>query len=151
MKIRTEICPDGEDEIIIRCRDHNEHIRSIERVLEGMTNSRRELVLYIGNSEYYVPLSDILFFETVDSKVCAHTRDAMYASHYKLFELERILPSGFVRISKSAITNVMQISSLTRELVGNGEVRFYKTEKKTYFSRAYYKILRERIEEIRFS
>ena len=151
MKIRTEICPEGEDEIIIRCRERDERIRAIERTLDGMTKIRRELVLYIGNSEHYVPISDILFFETVDSKVCAHTRDAMYSSQYKLFELENILPSSFVRISKSTICNVMQISSLTRELVGNGEVRFFKTEKKTYFSRAYYKILRDRIEEIRFS
>lgn len=151
MKIRIEICPEGEDEIIIRCRERDGKIQSIERVLDGIVKARRELVLYIGNSEYYVPISDILFFETVDSKVCAHTRDAMYSSTYKLFELENLLPSSFVRISKSAIANVMQISSLTRELVGNGELRFYKTEKKTYFSRAYYKILKDRIEEIRFS
>ena len=151
MKIRTEICPEGEDEIIIRCRERDERVMAIERTLDGLTKSRREIVLYIGNSEYYVPISEILFFETVDSKVCAHTKDTMYTSHYKLFELENLLPSSFVRISKSAIANVMSIGSLTRELVGNGEVRFYKTDKKTYFSRAYYKILRDRIEEIRFS
>ena len=151
MKIRTEICSDGENEIIIRCRERDERIMDIERVLEGMTKGHRELVLYIGNAEHYVPISEILFFETVESKVCAHTKDTMYTSHYKLFELENLLPSSFVRISKSAIANVMSIGSLTRELVGNGEVRFYKTDKKTYFSRAYYKILRDRIEEIRFS
>ncbi len=151
MKIRIEICSEGDDEIIIRCRERDERIQSIERVLDGIAKSRRELVLYIGNSEYYVPIPYILFFETVDGKVCAHTRDAMYSSQHKLFELENMLPSSFVRISKSAIANVTQISSLSRELVGNGEVRFYKTEKKTYFSRAYYKILRDRIEEIRFS
>ncbi len=151
MKIRIEICPEGEDEIIIRCRERDGKIQSIERVLDGIVKARRELVLYIGNSEYYVPISDILFFETMDSRVCAHTKDAMYSSPHKLFELENLLPSSFVRISKSAIANVMQISSLSRELVGNGELRFYKTEKKTYFSRAYYKILKDRIEEIRFS
>ncbi len=151
MKIRIEICGEGDDEIIIRCHEHDEKIQSIERVLEGVVKNRRELVLYIGNSEYYVPISDILFFETGDGKVCAHTREAMYSAPHKLFELENLLPSSFVRISKSAIANVLQISSLSRELVGNGEIRFYKTEKKTYFSRAYYKILKDRIEEIRFS
>ena len=151
MKIRIEICPEGEDAIIIRCRERDAKIQSIERMLDGVVKARRELVLYIGNSEYYVPISDILFFETMDSRVCAHTKDAMYSSPHKLFELENLLPSSFVRISKSAIANVMQISSLSRELVGNGELRFYKTEKKTYFSRAYYKILKDRIEEIRFS
>ncbi len=151
MKIRIEICDSGDDEIIIRCHERNEKIDAIERALEGMVKSRRELTLYIKNTEYYVPITEILFFETVDGKVTAHTPDRMYTAPYKLFELENVLPSSFVRISKSSIANVMKISSLSRELVGNGEISFYKTEKKTYFSRAYYKILKDRIEEIRFS
>ncbi len=151
MKIRIEINDLGEDEIVIRCRERDERTDSIERAIEGILKSHRELTLYIGNTEYYVPTAEILFFETVDGKVTAHTKDSMYTAHYKLFELEDLLPSSFVRISKSAIANVMKISSLSRELVGNGEICFYKTEKKTFFSRAYYKILKDRIEEIRFS
>ncbi len=151
MKIRIEISDSGEDEIIIRCRERDERTDAVERAIEAILKSRRELTLYIGNTEYYVPTTDILFFETVDGRVCAHTADAMYSAHLKLFELENMLPSSFVRISKSAIANVMKISSLSRELVGNGTVTFYKTEKKAFFSRAYYKILKDRIEEIRFS
>ncbi len=151
MKLRFEFCDVGEDEIIIRSSERDARISELERMLEGFIKPRRELVLYIGNAEYYVPISDILFFETVDGKVCAHTREAMYSAPHKLFELESILPSSFVRISKSGIVNVMAISSLSRELVGNGEVSFYKTAKKTYFSRTYYKLLKDRIEEIRFS
>ncbi len=151
MKIRIEINDTGEDEIVIRCRERDERTDSIERAVEGILKSRRELTLYIGNTEFYVPTADILFFETVDGRVCAHTDDRMYTAHYKLFELESMLPACFVRISKSAIANVMKISSLSRELVGNGTVSFYKTEKIAYFSRAYYKILKDRIEEIRFS
>ncbi len=151
MKIRIEICDESEEEIILRCRSYDERIKQVERALNGMLKSRRELTLYISNTEYYVPISDILFFETQNGKVYAHTPDRMYTASYKLFELENMLPSSFVRISKSSIANVMRISSLSRELVGNGEISFYKTEKKTYFSRAYYKILKDRIEEIRFS
>ncbi len=149
MKIRIEICDEGEEEIIVRCRDRDERISRIENVLEGLIKSRRELTLYIGNTEYYVPISDILFFETDGGKVCAHTSERMYTAPYKLFELENMLPSYFVRISKSSIANVMRIGSLSRELVGNGEITFTRSDKKTYFSRGYYKILRDRIEEIR--
>lgn len=151
MKIRIEICGEGEEEIIIRARTHDERIDRIEGALEGIVKSRRELTLYIGNVEYYIPVTDILFFETDGGRVCAHTSAGMYTAHYKLFELENILPSSFVRISKSAIANVMKISSLSRELVGNGEITFSGSDKRTYFSRAYYKILRDRIEEIRLS
>ncbi len=151
MKVRIEICGEGDEEIVIRCREYDERIGRIERALDGVAKSRRTLLLYIGNTEHYVSVADILFFETADGKVTAHTADRMYTAPHKLFELENILPSSFVRISKSAIANVMKISSLSRELVGNGEISFYRTEKITYFSRAYYKILKDRIEEIRFS
>ncbi len=151
MKIRIEINDSAEEEILIRCRERDERTDALERALEAILKSRRELTLYIGNTEYFVPTSDILFFESFDGKVYAHTQERMFTAPFKLFELESMLPPAFVRISKSAIANIYKISSLSRELVGNGEVRFYKTEKKTYFSRAYYKILKDRIEELRFS
>ncbi len=151
MKIRIEICDAGDEEIIIRCREHDGRVAELERAVEGIFNSQRELALYIGNTEHYVPISEILFFQTDDGHVRAHTAERMYTVQYKLFELEDMLPSSFVRISKSSIVNVLRIASLSREIVGNGTVSFYKTEKKTFFSRAYYRILRDRIEEIRFS
>ena len=150
MKIRIEMCDEGEEEIIIRCSARDDRVRCIESALEGILKSRRELTLYIGNTEYYIPVSEILFFETDGGHVCAHTADGMYTAPYKLFELEDILPSSFVRISKSAIANVLRISSLSRELVGNGEITFSRSAKIVYFSRGYYKLLKDRIEEIRF-
>lgn len=150
MKIRTEIS-DGDEEVIIRCRSKTEKILQIEAAIESIIRGRGELVLYIGDTEYYVPVSDVLFFESGGGKVYAHTSEGMYTATYKLFELEEILPSSFVRISKSSIANVMKICSLHREIVGNGEISFYRSDKITYFSRAYYRLLRDRIEEIRFS
>lgn len=151
MKIRTEISENDDDEIIIRCRSKTEKILQIEAAIDSIVRGRRELVLYIGDTEYYVPVNDVLFFESGGGKVYAHTNERMYTATYKLFELEEILPSSFVRISKSSIANVMRICSLHREIVGNGEISFYRSDKITYFSRAYYKLLKDRIEEMRFS
>lgn len=150
MKIRIEIAEDAPEEIIIRCRERTDQVRLIESVAENILRGGSELALTVGNREYYVEKSDILFFETYDGKVCAHTKDRMYQADYKLFELQEILPVYFVRISKSVIANVKQISSLCRELTGNGEITFKGCDKTTYFSRGYYKILKEKIEEVRF-
>ena len=149
MKIRTEISDDGQEEIIIRCRTRTDQIKNIESILEGLISSEREMTLHLSGVEYYVPLREILFFEAYDGKVYAHTKDKTFTCEYKLFELENILPSSYVRISKSAIANVMMISSLKRELVGNGEIGFRGCDKRTYFSRSYYKILRDKIDEMR--
>ncbi len=150
MKIRIEIAEDAPEEIIIRCRERTDQVKLIESVVENILRGGSELSLTIGNREYYVEKGDILFFETYDGKVCAHTKDRMYQADYKLFELEEILPAYFVRISKSVIANVRLISSLCRELTGNGEITFKGCDKTTYFSRGYYKMLKEKIEEVRF-
>lgn len=150
MKIRIEIAEDESEEIVIRCRERTDEIKRIESVVEHLIKGGSELALTIGSREYYVPKSEILFFETYDGKVCAHTKDRMYQTGYKLFELEELLPVYFVRISKSVIANVRLISSLSRELTGNGEITFKGCDKVTYFSRGYYKILKDKIEEVRF-
>ncbi len=149
MKIRTEILPDGEEEIVIKCKDRTDRIMALESLIEKAVKSQGDIPLYISNTEYYVSKNDILFFETNDGKVYAHTKSRIFTSRYRLFEIEQIMPSYFIRISKSAIANTKMISSLKRELTGNGEIGFRGCEKKVYFSRGYYKFLHDKIEETR--
>jgi DNA-binding LytR/AlgR family response regulator len=151
LKIRIEICEEGEEELILRCHSRDGRIGRIEDALERIVRGSREITLYSGGTEFYIPISEILFFESSEGKVYAHAKDRTYTAPHKLFELENILPTSFVRISKSAIANVRAISSITRELVGNGTITFSGCVKKAYFSRSYYKILRDRIDEIRLS
>jgi len=149
LKIKTEICVDGEEEIVIRCHSKTDRIQNIETVLENLLLRDREMLLTLAGTEYYIPVKDIQFFESLNGKVYAHTQERMFTCDHKLFELENILPSSFVRISKSTIANIMLISSLRRELVGNGEVSFGEGGKKAYFSRGYYQLLRDKIDEMR--
>ena len=110
---------------------------------------KREMVLYSSGAEYYIPFCEILYFESNDGKVYSHTARSVYTTDRKLFELEEVLPPSFVRIAKSTIANVDLVSSLRREMVGNGEMYFKNSEKKVYFSRSYYKTLRDKIQEMR--
>lgn len=147
MKIRTEIS--DSEEIIIRCRERNDRIRSLEAAIEETLRGENEISLFSDGTEFFVPKISILYFESSGGKVYAHTRDRIYTAPHKLFELEGILPSSFVRVSKSAIANIAEISYLRREIVGNGEMGFRGCEKKVYFSRAYFKLLQYKIEEMR--
>jgi len=150
MKIRIETT-DGDDEIVIKCRNPDERTELLRDVLESVIRQSGEMLLHVGGTEYYVDKSEILFFESGEGRVYAHTADEMYLTDYKLFELADVMPTYFVRISKSAVANVRLISSLTRELTGNGHIAFKNSDKIAYFSRAYYKHLKDRIEEVRFS
>ena len=150
MKIRVEVGCD-EDEIVIRCREKTREIEQIERALHDFPRSepKREILLYSSGAEFYIPLSEILYFESAGGKVYAHTSRAVYSTDKKLFELEEELATSFVRVAKSTIVNVYLVMSLHREVVGNGTVYFKDSEKKAYFSRGYYKLLRDKIQEKR--
>ncbi len=149
MRIKIEIADDNE-EIIIRCHERDTRILEIERAVENVLKGSGELVLYSAGAEFYVLKSDIIFFESEGDKIYAQTENKRYVTSYKLFELEDMMPSYFVRVSKSTIANVKLVSSMRREMTGNGEITFKNCDRCAYFSRGYYKKLRHKIDEVRF-
>ena len=112
MKVKIEIGPDWEEaEVLIRCAEISEKILNVQKMLSDFGSDTKSLVLSKGETEYFVPLEQILFFETEGKNVIAHTAEKMYEAQYRLYELEEILPRYFMRISKSAIVNSNQIYS----------------------------------------
>ena len=149
MKLKVEIDESCSDEVIIRCSNYNDDIRLLQDVIGNVINKNAELCLSLNNTDYYINRNDILFFETTDSKTVAHTTDKMYYSNYKLYELEQVLPPEFIRVSKSTILNCKKVSSISKNLTGASEVCFKATPKKVYVSRMYFKVFKEKINEVR--
>lgn len=147
-KIRIEIEEESDAEIIIRCPEINDRILALQKQLSNM-GMIHEIPLTLNGCEYFVELSEILFFETNGNHTCAHTRDAMYYTELKLFELLELLPRTFVRASKSSIVNIKNINFIKRDLSGVAEVGFNKTEKKIFVSRMYYKAFRQAVDDFR--
>ncbi len=151
MKVRIEIDSNiEEDEIIIRCKELTKSIQKIEETIQ-QENQIINFTFYKDNTEYYIPLNSILFFETSGNEINAHTSNEIYEVKYKLYELEEILPINFIRVSKSTILNVDYIFSIEKNLTASSIVQFNKTHKQVYVSRNYYKKLKERINERRNS
>ena len=150
MKIRIEVDENiEENEIVIKCSELNSEIYDIQKLLSDKLNKRSQLLFYKESTEYYMQLEEVLFFETYDSTINAHTANDMYEVKYKLYELEEILPRYFIRVSKSTIINVMSISSVTRNITSSSIVEFRNTYKTTYVSRHYYNEFKNRLEEVR--
>ncbi len=150
MKVRIEIEEElQEDEVVIRCSRMDEQIINIQAAILEQTRGKQQISLKNGDTEYYLPLEDILFFETENKTVFAHTREKMLETEYKLYELEELLPGSFMRISKSAIVNLDPIYSITRNLTASSVVEFVHSHKQIYVSRNYYKPLVERLAEKR--
>ena len=145
MKIKIEIDESlSEDEVLIRCRGLTEQVTEIQKAVSEVVNT-----FYRGNTEYYLALDEILFFETDGDGINAHTRDNIYQTKYKLYELEDLLPGCFMRISKSSIVNTNHIYSISRNLTASSVVAFAGTHKQVYVSRYYYKPLVNKLEEKR--
>lgn len=147
-KIRVEIDKDADEEIIIKCKSVTDDVLRLEKLIcESLDN--REMKLHLGEKDYFIVIDEILFFETVGNKTSAHTKDRMYYTDLKLYELEEKLPRSFMRISKSCIINLNLVSALRKELTGICEANFKNADKKVFISRSYYKPFREKINEIR--
>ena len=138
-----------EDEVIIRCSELNENVTNIQAMLKEMLSHSKRVTFYRGETEYYLSLEEILFFETEESGICAHTADNIYNVKYKLYELEEVLPGYFMRVSKSTILNTNHIYSITHSLSSSSRVEFQNTHKQVYVSRYYYKPLKIKLLEKR--
>ena len=150
MKIKIEIDESlSEDEVLIRCRGLTEQVTEIQKAVSEVVNTSQRFVFYRGNTEYYLALDEILFFETDGDGINAHTRDNIYQTKYKLYELEDLLPGCFMRISKSSIVNTNHIYSISRNLTASSVVAFAGTHKQVYVSRYYYNPLVNKLEEKR--
>ena len=146
MKIKIEIADDiTEDEIIIRCRKLTDAVTDIQKAITEKISKPPGMIFYKDNEDYYFQLNKILFFETENDTVHAHTATETYKTELRLYELQKILPAGFVRVSKSTIVNMNHILSISKNLTSSSLVRFNKSHKQIYVSRLYYKDLKQKL------
>jgi len=148
LKIRIEIA-DGmeEDEVIIRCRELNDTVKDIQKAIAEKTSKTSQIVFYQGKEEYYFSLANVLFFETDNDTVYAHTAADIFKTDFKLYQLQKILPYDFVRISKSTIVNTARVLSISRNLASSSLIKFHKSHKQVYVSRLYYQDLKQKLNE----
>ena len=149
LKIRIEMSEGVQEEVVIRCREITPEIIRLQQLLSGNSDRSNQFLVYKGDTEYYLNVNDIIFFETDGNAVMAHTRDDVYETRRKLYELEELLGGRFQRISKSSIVNVDKVYSIKRNVTSSSAIEFQGTHKQIYVSRAYYKVLREKLEEKR--
>ena len=148
MKVSIELDPQlDEPEMIIRAPRLTEEVARLQQLI--LEQKMTPLTFYKDRSEYFVDVSEILFFETDGEKIYGHTREEAYEVRQKLYELEEILPIAFCRISKSTIVNAKQIYSIEKSFSGTSTVNFYQTHKQVHVSRHYYQLLKERLKEMR--
>ncbi|MFD1440484.1 LytTR family DNA-binding domain-containing protein [Lacticaseibacillus hegangensis] len=146
MKIRVETDPDlKEPELVIRAKDQ-ETAAAMKSALAAPTAPT--LPVFQDTVERFLPLPTILFIETQDRTLQVHTKDDIFTSKQKLYELAESLPGSFMQVAKSVIINLNQVAAINRSL-SDCLVEFQNSHKQVYASRRYYKALVERLNEMR--
>lgn len=117
MRIETHIdCSLSEVEVIIRYPEENSYTKKIRDILEtvdGVLIGKKE------NERVLVPLTDILYIDTVDRRTFLYTGNDVYEIDKKIYELETLLSgTTFFRVSKTTLLNLLMVTSIRSEIGG---------------------------------
>lgn len=134
--------PGEEDEIIVKCDQLDE---KLTRLINQFKTGKGKMNFYKDSKIVLVEPSEVLYFESVDDKVFAYTKDSVYETKAKLYQLEEELPaSAFFRASKAVIVNLDKIDSLAPVFGGRFEA-ILENGYKVVVSRNYLNELKERL------
>jgi DNA-binding LytR/AlgR family response regulator len=111
-----QVGKDKNELVLIRCHAVTDEVREIAsfvRSRQGSLSGARD------GRQYEIALPDIYYIESVDGKTFLYTKDQVYETACRIYELEDRLKSGhFLRISKSMLLNLMKIRSIQPALNG---------------------------------
>lgn len=148
MRVRIEQTSDNvTDEVVIRCHSVTPEVESLARLLRHCEEQPTLPGFFKGDEQYYLSLREILFFETEEERVYAHTDNDSFEVRARLYELEDTLPGYFIRVSRSAIVSIIHVLSIQKGLTRVNLIAFRKSHKVVYGSRMYGKELFRRMNE----
>lgn len=143
MKISIQITPEQEDtELIVSCKRLTPEIERMIATLRMMDN---QLTVRSDDTIHILDVCEILYIEAVDRKTFVYTKDQVFESDFRLYELEGELSDGyFFRINKSCIVNLRKIKTLKADLERRIRITM-DNEEQLVASRMYADELRKRL------
>ena len=115
MKISINIKEEIKDtEIAITCPQLTPEI---EKILATLRILNQQLMVEKEDETHILDVSKIIYVEAMERKTFVYTKDQVYESKLKLYEMEeRLCECGFFRISKSCLVHLRYIRSLKNEM-----------------------------------
>lgn len=105
MKFRLIIDKEKAEEVVITAHERSPLIEEIQALVERQSGQER-LVAYTDDGIKMLPVSAIECITVLDGKTYAIDQMGQkYRLKERLYELESLLPSSFIRINKSTLAN----------------------------------------------
>lgn len=143
MKINIDEKTKSEEiEVIIKGSKDNPLVKKLYQTLLYYDQS---IIGTINKRAYQLPLNQILYFDTVDDKTFAYTKNDVFDVNYRLYQLEEILDqSPFFRANKHTILNVKKVVSFHSTMNGRMEAHLINKER-IKISRRYVPVLKDKL------
>ena len=141
MKIRVNESPEfTEIEVVVNCETKNEHVSDI---IQSLTYLNKVITGKVDGRSYTLTPNKIYYFESVDNKTYAYTKDQVYDVNLKLYEIEDILSNTpLIRINKNTILNVKKIKTFISSINGKMEAILINQEH-VVISRKYVPVIKQ--------
>lgn len=145
MEIKTRQVDDKPLTIIIEYPVLDTKTKNLIKKIESLD------IMISGNSKgkvFQVPVSDIYYVESVERKTFLYTKDEVYKTDKKLYELEEMLrETGIIRISKSCLVNADMLYSIKQLMNSQLEATLLNGEK-LIVARTYLKSIKNILKEV---
>ena len=135
------IPPGGEENAVIQVAELTDSVRSAVDLLE---NQCRTVPVLSEGKTMMCRTVQIYYIESVDKRSFIYTKAGCYETKYRLYELEELLDSRFLRCAKAMIVNIRKIRSVKSELNARMRAELLNGEQ-IVISRGYVKDLKEKL------
>jgi len=105
LKITVNQNENEEESIVINIHQINQMVMDFIKEMQ----SQNKIIGYIDNEIHMIDLKDIFYIETVEGKIFIFCEKKVFTAKEKIHDLEDLLTSNFIRISKTMILNIRKI------------------------------------------
>lgn len=101
-------------EISIAC---NQLTPDVDKIIATLRILNQQMLVTKENETYILDVSEIIYVESIDRKTFVYTKQEIYESKLKLYEMEeKLMECGFFRVSKSCLVQLKNIKSLKNDV-----------------------------------
>lgn len=123
MNFQLIIDKENEEVITARVKKANELTEKIETLVKEYVGENK-IVVFSEDETVILEIKNIECVTVIDNKVWAITENGKYLIKNRLYEVEKLLSSSFIKINKSSVANISKIKKFISTYSGSVNVEF---------------------------
>lgn len=125
--------------------EYPERSSQVSRIIQKLKSEEKTLVVNENGRNYKVLIPDIFYIESVDKRTFIYTKDMVYRSEKRLYQLESELKDyDFVKVSRTCLVNLNELMRI--KALANSRLEAELTNgEKVIVSRTYIPLIKRKV------